>query len=230
MLDDMDQLIQLDKPIILGSLIGGLTHELNNPLAGALSSVQLLLEEEDVPPAVIDIANDIETCVVRCAEVLKSVSNLLHVPENPKCELVSANGIIKEVVNICARLILPKTSSINLELCEDDINIYGVAGQYKLILVQLITLLRRLFLQNFDFSICSHLESDKLVIELVGNIQHGSNSELNLDSSQSGENTIEFSIAKMRIEKWGGSLQFVHTERDVRLLLYCSTTMKGGIM
>jgi two-component system, NtrC family, sensor kinase len=65
----------MDKMVAIGRLSGGVAHELNNPLHGILTFVQLAQKHQDKPEKVARYHEVIRECALRCRDI---VSNLRH--------------------------------------------------------------------------------------------------------------------------------------------------------
>jgi PAS domain S-box-containing protein len=73
------KLIQSEKMIALGEVVSGASHELNNPLAGILSAIQLLRRAEMYQPVLpatvgdIDVLENIESAAIRCQKIVEEL-------------------------------------------------------------------------------------------------------------------------------------------------------------
>lgn len=95
-----EQLMQAEKMSAIGQLISGVTHELNNPLAGVMGFAQLLLGNE-VNPKVRKNLERIYNEAVRCQRI---VENLLTFSRRHKPEksLRSLSQVIDSVLELRA--------------------------------------------------------------------------------------------------------------------------------
>ena len=74
----------------LGTMAAGLSHEINNPLAAILSSLQLLQRRAAAEPALSDTEQVISAAIeagVRIARLVKDVSTFARVPSAPSTSL-----------------------------------------------------------------------------------------------------------------------------------------------
>jgi two-component system, NtrC family, sensor kinase len=106
-----EQLIQSAKLASLGTLAGGIAHEVNNPLTSVLGYAQVLLSSMDNENPDRINATEIEKAAVRCKKI---IDNLLRFSRQQKIsfELVDVNQIIDETLTLIKNQL--KNSRINI--------------------------------------------------------------------------------------------------------------------
>lgn len=90
------QLFQAEKIGSLGQMLGGVAHELNNPLTGVVGYSQFLLKR-DMP---LDIKTTIEKINKEAKRASQIVQNLLTVSREykPERQCINVNGIIEQTI------------------------------------------------------------------------------------------------------------------------------------
>lgn len=103
----------------LGQLAASLAHEINNPLAAALGSVQLLTMDETLPPAALNRLEIVDSSLQRAGQKLRS---LLLIAQNSRHPVnVSLVQLIEDLITVVNyQLVMNKISLVcDLpELCD----------------------------------------------------------------------------------------------------------------
>ncbi|MBI4560438.1 MAG: response regulator, partial [Candidatus Rokubacteria bacterium] len=131
------QLLQSEKLQIMGSLLAGVAHELNNPLSVIVGLSSLLRETvKDGPLA--DSLQDIAQAAERCARIVRNFLALArqHPPERRQGQL---NQIAKEAVELLAYPLRVHNVEVQLDLAEDLPALWCDPHQLHQVLVNLVT-------------------------------------------------------------------------------------------
>ncbi len=131
------QLVQSEKIATMGSLLAGVAHELNNPLAVAMGQA-MLLRESASEPALLRRADKIHTAAERCARIVK---NFLALARNrpPERGPVELNRVVRDAVELLAYELRTSSVEVNLRLDESLSTVMADAHQLHQVVVNLVT-------------------------------------------------------------------------------------------
>ncbi len=132
-----EQLHQAQKMEAIGTLSGGIAHDLNNILAGILGYVELAKMETDPDAPVRGRLDKVETAVLRAADL---VLQILTFSRKGKQDLqhIYLSPIIKEATKLL-RATMPKNISLQLDIKEDTEKVLADVGQIHQIMMNLCT-------------------------------------------------------------------------------------------
>ena len=107
-----EQLLQSEKVATMGSLLAGVAHELNNPLAVVMGQAMLLRESAANSPFAAR-ADKIHAASERCARIVKNFLALAR-SRPPERGPVALGGVVTQAVELLAYEL--RTSSVEVEL------------------------------------------------------------------------------------------------------------------
>jgi PAS domain S-box-containing protein len=132
-----EALYQHEKVSTMGQLLGGVAHELNNPLAVVSCYAELLREQTEGGPLAERVAK-INQAAQRCVRLVKSFLTLArqHPPERHEVQL---NDVIKEAMELMAYPLRVDGVEVHLNLEEELPPIWADPNQLHQVLVHLLS-------------------------------------------------------------------------------------------
>ena len=104
--ESQEQLIQAEKLTSLGQLAASIAHEINNPLAGVLVYIQLLLKKVTgdafKSEEALSYLSKMETEIGRCSRIIRNLLDFARQTE-PMLRLVDVNQVIEQVLAMVSR-------------------------------------------------------------------------------------------------------------------------------
>ena len=132
-----EALYQNEKLAAMGTLLAGVAHELNNPLAVVLGQAELLQRMAGEGPLSVR-AQKITAAAERCARIVRNFLSLArHRP--PERERVHLNQVIEGAVELVAYPLRVESIEVELDLDREIPPIWADAHQIHQVLVNLIT-------------------------------------------------------------------------------------------
>jgi two-component system NtrC family sensor kinase len=131
-----ERLLQSEKVATMGSLLAGVAHELNNPLAVVTGQAQLLHATVS-DPAVLRRAEKIDGAARRCVRIVRNFLALARrrAPERGEVQL---NDVVQEAVELLAYELKTGTVEVSLSLAEDLPVLWADGHQLHQVLVNIV--------------------------------------------------------------------------------------------
>jgi two-component system NtrC family sensor kinase len=131
-----ERLLQSEKVATMGSLLAGVAHELNNPLAVVTGQAQLLHATVS-DPAVLRRAEKIDGAARRCVRIVRNFLALARrrAPERGEVQL---NDVVQEAVELLAYELRTGTVEVSLSLAEDLPVLWADGHQLHQVLVNIV--------------------------------------------------------------------------------------------
>lgn len=129
-------LFQNEKMAMLGSLLAGVAHELNNPLSVVIGQA-VLLQEMTKDPALIGRAQRIQTAAERCARIVRSFLAMARQRQAERIP-ISLNGIVETAVELLSFQLRAADIRVELDLDAELPKIVADPDQIHQVLTNLI--------------------------------------------------------------------------------------------
>jgi two-component system NtrC family sensor kinase len=132
-----EALYQSEKLAAMGSLLSGVAHELNNPLAGVLMHADLLREELSHSP-LLELVDEVTRAAERCKRLVRSFLTLArqHTPERTA---VALNTVVNDTLELLAYALQVDNITIHLDLAENLPLLWADVYQIQQVITNLIT-------------------------------------------------------------------------------------------
>jgi two-component system, sensor histidine kinase and response regulator len=132
-----EQLLQSEKLATMGSLLAGVAHELNNPLAIVMGQTHML-REVSTDASVIQRAEKINTAAGRCVRIVKNFLALAR-KRPPERSSVALNDVVAEALELLAYEFRTEGINIVTVLADDLPRLSADPHQLHQVLVNLLT-------------------------------------------------------------------------------------------
>ena len=132
-----EALYQSEKLAAMGSLLSGVAHELNNPLAVVLMHVDLLREELGHSP-LLELIDEVTRAAERCKRLVHAFLTLAR-QHTPDRTAVSLNSLVTDTVELLAYTLQVDNITVHLELAENLPLLWADAHQIQQVITSLIT-------------------------------------------------------------------------------------------
>jgi two-component system NtrC family sensor kinase len=131
-----ERLLQSEKVATMGSLLAGVAHELNNPLAVVTGQAQLLSSTVS-DPVVVRRAEKIDNAARRCVRIVRNFLALARrrAPERGEVKL---NDVVQEAVELLAYELRTGNVEVSLSLAEDLPVLWADGHQLHQVLVNIV--------------------------------------------------------------------------------------------
>ncbi len=113
-IDLQSKVIQGEKMAAVGLLAGNIAHELNNPLTGIFSLVQLLLEDLPAGSSTHSDLTEIMNASARCQRIIKDLLEFSSVGEGSHAQSIDVNVLLNKTLPLLKMAMRMLNSELNL--------------------------------------------------------------------------------------------------------------------
>lgn len=145
LIDEMDKIkilerkkAQADRLSIMGQIVGGIVHEIKNPLASILGFSELIKEETEK----IEIKDQTDIIITETNRLNKLVSELLEYSrpnKNFKKERIRMKVLVENVLNSLSPKIVEKQMIINVDISDSLPPVFGQKDKIIQVFINLIS-------------------------------------------------------------------------------------------
>jgi two-component system NtrC family sensor kinase len=133
------KLMHSEKMAAVGTLAGGVAHEINNPLGGILAFAQLIMRQLDENHACQSDLKEIENAVLRCKKIVRDLLDFSRRNIEEEMNPVQINDLIRQTMTLIQINARHLNVTIVQELAPDLPLIYGHFGKLQQVLLNLVT-------------------------------------------------------------------------------------------
>ncbi len=131
------RLLQTEKIAVMGQLLAGVAHELNNPLSVVTGQTALLRQMVGGGP-LAERAEKISKAAERCARIVRNFLTLAR-QRPPEHEQVRLNQVVREAVELLAYPLRVDDVQVTLDLVDDLPVLWADPNQLHQVVVNLVT-------------------------------------------------------------------------------------------
>lgn len=134
------QLIHAEKLATVGTLAGGVAHEINNPLTAILTNVQMMLASDDIDSKLDRESLElIEEATNRCREIVKKLMTYARKPlETARVSKISLLDVLKNVTSFIGYQLEQENIRLAVDAKKDAYWVMGSPNELEQVITNLI--------------------------------------------------------------------------------------------
>ena len=133
------RLVQSERMVAIGTLAGGVAHEINNPLGGILAWTQLLMRTDGLDEEAVSFLKEIEESALRCKKIVRGLLDFSrNVPSEERAP-VGLNDVVERARFLMKHTFAKQGVDVVFEPDPDLRQVTANANQLQQVLVNLLS-------------------------------------------------------------------------------------------
>lgn len=133
------QLMQTDKMAAIGTLAGGIAHEINNPLGAILAFTQLAMRELEGQHACQENLKEIEEATLRCKKIVRDMLDFSRQSFDDRMQPIQINEVVQKALSLVKVNARHSKVKIEQNLAKKLSFLHGHFHKLQQVLINLIT-------------------------------------------------------------------------------------------
>ncbi|NOY77226.1 MAG: GHKL domain-containing protein [Calditrichaeota bacterium] len=164
------QMFQSGKLIALGELVGGIAHEINNPMTTILGRLQIMKIKNNIPEVMREKLKIVESEAQRVSEIVRDLLNFArNNPEKDRHEIVNINRVIEKSLDLTRHNLEVDGIEIRLKLDPEIQHFLGNTHQWLQVFVNLLVNAQQALQRNGIIAIETRQKKRELIIRFRDN-------------------------------------------------------------
>lgn len=159
------QLLQAEKLSSIGLFAAGIAHEVNTPLTGISSYVQMLIKETAKDDPRLDVLKRIEQQTFRASDIVNNLLNFARVQDTDFQE-INLNSLVAETVSLLEHPMRKARVEVQMDLDASLPSTVGNGGKLQQVFMNLFLNARDAMPEGGDLRIATRYRESMLVVEV----------------------------------------------------------------